>query len=199
MSFSRRHFIGLAPLAGLALGACRTHAYSVLPAQLPITWSNFEIQYASSQELTPHSSTPSPGGKLTSLLFDNLHLDVQSNTKALSGTSALLGQFSVQLPPKTGLDGYIASMRGFVAKSANARGVALLDIAGTSRLLEWPFGDEMNKDVVETFACVDQRPADSIHSAISLVISVSLVAERRSLDDFVQIAIDSFDFEVLTV
>jgi hypothetical protein len=202
MVLDRRQFITAMPLVGLTLTACQGRGLAVEVGKAPIVWSNFKTQYLSSAELGHLSATTSPDGKAASLLFDHMLLDFQPGSLDFSGASIFIGSFILTLPPKMGLNGYITDIRGAVIKDPDARGVVFLDIASTSKVLEWPFGEEVNKDFFDTFASVERLSADSdagkVGASLPLEISMSLFAQRRSAKDTITITIDSLDMKVLS-
>lgn len=99
---------------------------------------------------------------------------------------------------KTRLIGYSQDIRGYIEKTKESRVVVVADCGGTTRIHEFPYGQEITgQDYLFSFFSPDtQFTGDPQDQPVSVyAITLTLLAELRSSQERVVAAIDTFDVE----
>jgi hypothetical protein len=198
---SRRWLIGAAPIAGMFLTACQQGAVPKQKTAGSINWSEFSAKYLSSPEVGKLVATQSPDGRALSVLFDHLLIELQSTSTELERVELVTGAFSVRIPSTISLVGYTIDVRGQIIKDSESMGEAIFELAGTSKFMEWPFGEQLEKPISDSFSSAQRSSGaqdDGIETVSQFALSVSLLAQRRSTKSSILIAIDSLDLMILS-
>jgi hypothetical protein len=138
-----------------------------------------------------------------SVIFDDLRVEVQGSDAPLDETRTLSFRVPASVPAECRVIGYLEDLIGGVLKSKGARAVIVLDIGGTTHVAEFPYGmDETSASGLSMFTRRFFSPQGvDIASALGvgiaepppLQVSIFLSVQRRTLDDFVLLAVDSLD------
>jgi len=146
----------------------------------------------------------SPDGHAMTLFFgDPTKGDLQIG---LSGTGQPLSAIklaTIQVPVRAGdgatrLVGYAQFIQGFIQKTKGSRVVILADCGGTTKVVEYPFGQEVTaQDYLHAFFSPNPRfTGDPQEAAVpQFTITLSVLAQTRSSEDAVLVSIDSLDVE----
>ena len=159
-----------------------------------------------------HSLDPRAGqgivsgdGLAMSLIFGDVKLgDLQIGIgpaeKYLSATKLVTFKAAVHAPADGSLIGYRQTLRGFVQKGKNSRVVIIADLVGTTKVVEYPYGQDMaaGENIVITFFSPDVNQTNGNEVVAPLpeyAGTITLLVQTRSPQDGVLAAIDSLDVE----
>jgi hypothetical protein len=126
-----------------------------------------------------------------STLFDNFVLSLQSEKDALRRTVTTGFRVPVKTVPGKAFVYYSQQLRGAITKDKDSRIVLLIDLAGKTTIIEFPFGQKFDGELVRSFPRKIKAAKDLTYSA-----AFSVLVERRNLESVVDIQIDSFDLTV---
>jgi hypothetical protein len=202
---SRREILGVVGL----LGATAVTALGDEKANQ--AGSGGDVQFGqpvltSTQSLDPTAvgSNVSPDGHAMTLLFgDPVKGDLQIGLGGGAGALSAVKLVTIQVPvqttsEKSRLIGYGQDIRGYVQKTKESRVVIIADCGGTTKVVDYPFGQEIQgQDYIISFFSPDTRfsgdPQDQ--PVPQYAATLTILAQTRSATEVVLAAIDSLDVE----
>ena len=158
--------------------------------------------------LSPKASaaTVSPDGRAGTVQFGDrnrgdLQIALGSPEKALSATKLVTFRAKVTAPAGHTFFGFRQVLRGSVKKGKGSRVVIVADLAGTTKVIEYPFGEEA-ADLAFTHAFVTPdvnltNGTEEVAPLPEFAGTITLLVQTRSPDERVDAALDSLDFEAL--
>jgi hypothetical protein len=184
----------------------KAHFQDVLDEKGDCLMSN-PIQFGPQEFVTPTvvsaqdvSVSPAPDDSAVAILFNNLVLALGAGCSELSAVSIATLRLPASLPEDKGLIGYLADLRGFVQKDAGSRAVLMVDLGGTSKVIEFPYDEELNEDYTHDLFSLERRNSKNEEPAAlpipPYIITLILSVERRTPDSSVQLTLDSLDIGV---
>ena len=133
--------------------------------------------------------------------FGDLQIGLGTPEKALSATKLVTFRAQVAAPADRSVFGFRQVLRGFVNKGKGSRVVIVADLAGTTKVFEYPFGEEVtDENFTHAFVTPDVNLTTGTEEVAPLpefAGTITLLVQVRSPDDGVLAAIDSLDFEAL--
>jgi hypothetical protein len=152
-----------------------------------IVWGNAKITAAAGPSAAHTSLSTEIAGELV-ILFDDAVVDLQTNGP-MSGVWAgtLVFRFAQPVEADTKLK---VMVRGNVGKSKASAGLFMLSLDGESHAKTYPSGRAKKDDFTWTLGQTLPKGAET-HS-----LTLLLAAERRTTDEFIRLAVDSFDISV---
>ncbi len=153
-----------------------------------------------------HANTisTSPTANILSLLFKDLSVQLDPGEKGapLGRMKAVAVQVPVTVPDEADFVGYVNQFRGSVMKTKGARVTLIADIAGTTHVMEFPFGDEVTADdqrgnFMREFFSLDRRGPKGTEPEFRQIgpytLTLLLRVERRAKDDLAVLNVDTLD------
>ena len=209
---SRREVLGAAVLASGAALAARAEERSAQPSD------SGDVQFGqpvatSTCSLDPGalSTNVSPDGHAITILFGDpmkgdLQIGLGGEGKG-AGYQSAVKLVTMHVPVKAGTDktrliGYGQDIRGYIEKSKESRVVVIADCGGTTKVHEFPYGQEIaGQDYQISFFSPDTRySGDPQDQPVSVYpITLSLLVQSRSPQEKVVAAIDTLDIEAQLV
>ena len=138
--------------------------------------------------LTADKSSATSSGDVLTLLFDSAKVDLQTQNDVPIGT--WVG--TVRVPMRPGAKpkiSYLQHVRGFVGKDKDSRVTILLDLGGTTHILNFPYGSVIQKDLLRQLIS-GVKPQSDAYS-----VTIVILAERRNPKSAVMVNLDSLDVE----
>lgn len=147
--------------------------------------------------LHTHDVPASSIGNVFSLIVPNLKLNLQNDAQPLHATATASFRIPVT-PPADGIFlGYKTDIRGFVSTTAGTRAVLYVDIAGSSSVFEFPFGDAFTGDFGRDLFSLQRSDVGGDFAAHPvtpfLTITLLLSVERLTGGDPVVLELDTID------
>lgn len=181
------------------------------PASAPAAPPPFAVSkpvVTKTTSLNPKASAAvvSTDGRAGAILFGDpklgdLQIGLGNPEKLLSATKLVTFRAKVVAPADRSFFGFRQVIRGFVNKGAGSRVVIVADLAGTTKVFEYPFGTAVtNENFTHAFVTPDVNLTTGTEEVAPLpeyAGTISLLVQTRSPDDAVLAAIDSLDFEAL--
>ena len=169
-----------------------------------VGWGDIKLIGSASQEHKDRFSASRAGHHLA-IIFDNFRLNLQGAGAPLVGQTSFAFEVPFELPRRRGLFGFFGSLRGGVDKSAGARAHFLVAVGNASKVLTIPYGQSGSEDGNRDLA-TGSESLFSIEGWLSeaeaggaapprppLVVSMTVLAQRRTAEDNVLAQIDSLD------
>jgi hypothetical protein len=138
-------------------------------------------------------------GKTYTVAFDDINITLDTSMQELSATNLVTYHIPVQAPKDRKLIGYRQTIEGFIMKDRGSRVVIVADVAGTTKVVEYPFGQEISDGVQNytiTFISPDINAlveGDMLGSPQEYSGTLTLLVQRRSTKDTVTGTIDGID------
>jgi len=156
-----------------------------------------------------HSFSLSDDRRALSLLFDSLEFELSEKDKELLQTTAAAWHIQQQFKDEPGPVVYAAMLRGVIGKTAKSQAVICVSVGQASRVLEFPFGRDTTEDIelelTWSLPYFEERHEPSEGETViarkplllpCFGVSISVVLQRASCDESIDVTIDSFDMEV---
>ncbi|HEX9996948.1 MAG TPA: hypothetical protein VGB45_07385 [Abditibacterium sp.] len=194
-----------------------------------IQWGTFEGY--NPEILPPDGFVVTPAGNFLSIVFAGTDLSRtleltlgpvgEGKEQPLNTVRMAAIRIPVTLPPETFFVGYKTDIRGDIIKSKGARAVVVADVGGTTRVLEFPYGQEIGSPPSATdqteqapgnlktlskpflhdmfsLQRTDSKDDEAEHPTVpSLIVTLHVSVERKSSMDHVHLFIDSLDLEAV--
>jgi hypothetical protein len=210
---SRRELLGAAVMAGGTAFVARGDENGAQPSD------SGDVQFGQPSATTTCSLDPgavnsnvSPDGHAMTIFFGDptkgdLQIGLGGDPKG-SGPLSAVKLVTVSVPVKSGADksrliGYGQDVRGYVQKTKESRVVVMADCGGTTKIVEYPYGQEVQgMDYLISFFSPDTRYAAGDaqdHPVPIYPVTLSLMVQIRSPQEMVLAAIDSLDVEAQLV
>ena len=131
-------------------------------------------------------------GKVTTILFDEAKLSLQTATDPRVGD--WIG--TVRIPVKdmtSSTMSYLQDIRGSLTKDADSRVTVVLSLGGTSRVLDFPYGQKFNGNISRRIVSLPTSRHPNQY-----VATIVIYAERRKASSALLVQIDSIDVKANT-
>jgi len=174
--------------------ASQTKAGSASPEPV-IQWGKLKV--CPPFALHAHDVPASSIGNVFSLIVPNLKLNLQNDAQPLHATATASFRIPVT-PPADGIFlGYKTDIRGFVNTTAGTRAVLYVDIAGSSSVFEFPFGEASTGDFGRDLFSLQRSDVGGDFSAHPvtpyLTMTLLLSVERLTGGDLGTLELDTID------
>jgi hypothetical protein len=140
------------------------------------------------------------------ILTDNTGISIQPGAGVLNAACMATLPIPIQSPDESSFYGYLNEIRGFIAKSSGARALLVVDAGGSVATYEFPYdGDVLGdfpdlsegKSFFRQFLSREIRQPKSTNlprpTLPPYVITIILTVQRRSVEDFCELRVDSVE------
>jgi hypothetical protein len=174
-----------------------------------IGWGKITLIGGAAGQYTGHFNATRSGNALT-IIFDDLGLDLQKPDAPHVGLASFAFEVPLVLPRQRGLFGVFASLRGDVVRTTGARAMLLVAVGNAAKVLDYPYGQSAPAETggelatgVNALFSIDHWPTDTESRGVAqprppMLVSLTLLAQRKTAEDGVLAQIDSLDISAAT-
>jgi hypothetical protein len=175
------------------------------PPNVPSIWDEPKILLVSQSKVI----SATRAGNNLALIFNDLNIALNAADQPLTGATA--ATFHAPLTPDEDKPflGYFISIQGGLDKDVNARATLLVDVAGVTKTLEFPYNQkvgvsgedgELLQELfgVERRGSKNQYPNGQRPPLPPVAVTIVLTGQRLSTNDSLLISIDSMSIEAMS-
>jgi hypothetical protein len=147
-------------------------------------------------EIRPDAYTPN--GHFLSVIWQGLSVQNTGQSPLSHAVFAMI-EVPVSFHADSVFTGYKSDVRGFLSKPAGTRVLILLDMAGTLRTVEFPFGKDLEQSLfLDLFSLqrIDVENAEHPR-APAFTATVGILVQRLNEKEEVSVTLDTLDVEAI--
>jgi len=199
---------------GHSVGIAAAGAPSQAPGSGPKWFGKKEWSVYSPTHINADSiaADTSPDGEATTSIFSTLEVGVEKNTtnNKRKGAEKKAAEMSAVrtatlrrtfiLPDEARLAAFTNDIRGFINKSKGGRACLIVDVGGTTEILDFPTGKEQAEEFqLSVISPVRREAKGSGPNRLPLpefVLNLVLIVQRCGDDDHAVLTVDTVDTEI---
>jgi hypothetical protein len=162
-------------------------------ANAPVT----TVSYGAPEIIFATGISFTPTGDSLSVIFSDMEVNLTGNT--LSAVKLVTFRLPVTLPAGKILEGFRADVHIAAAKDKGSRSIVFADIAGSSRLIEFPFATEQNVSSSYELLCPqNEGDLDQEHPFTpSVMVNLFVSVQRTSPASIAELTLSSIDLTAI--